>query len=244
MESSRVQRISVLVWPKVRGYHWICSVCIIDDVHSFVCCLYSIAGTGSLVKNSVYGLFNTVSKITGSIGKGVSTLSMDEQYMRERQERSVREKPKHVGEGVLLGVRDLGLGIFKGITGIVVCMWGSGWHAACIIYAMAFISFLMICRKSQSKEPLHKASKDFSKESEGVLSGTFIICQNSSSHTDDAYVYLRVAVKPAVGAIDFATQTTRGIRNTATFWDQSKCVRRRPPRHFSADKILEVANHY
>lgn len=32
----------------------------------------------------------------------------------------MRDKPKHVGEGVLLGMRDLGLGVFKGITGIVV----------------------------------------------------------------------------------------------------------------------------
>lgn len=42
---------------------------------------------------------------------------MDNDYLRKRQERSVRERPKHVGEGLLLGARDLGLGIFQGITG-------------------------------------------------------------------------------------------------------------------------------
>jgi len=74
-------------------------------------------GTSSLVKNSVYGIFNTASKITSSIGKGgicitvvyymsgVANLSLDAEYVKHRQEKSVREKPKHIGEGVLMGAR-------------------------------------------------------------------------------------------------------------------------------------------
>jgi vacuolar protein sorting-associated protein 13A/C len=46
------------------------------------------------------------------------------------------------------------------------------------------------------------------------------------------------AVKPTVGAIDLATQTTKGIRNTATMWEAS-AERRRPPRVFDQDKTLE-----
>jgi len=46
-------------------------------------------------------------------------------------------------------------------------------------------------------------------------------------------------VKPTVGVIDFATQTTKGIRNTATFFDPKARQRRRPPRHFGTDKLLE-----
>lgn len=77
-------------------------------------------GTSSLAKNIVFGIFNTTTKITGSIGSGISTLSMDEEYLRERQARQMRERPQHIGEGVMLGARDFGMGFLKGITGIVV----------------------------------------------------------------------------------------------------------------------------
>lgn len=75
-------------------------------------------GTSSLVKNSVYGVFNTTTKIAGSLGQGVAALSFDPQYKRERQLMH-REKPRHFAEGVAFGMRDLGIGLFKGLTGIV-----------------------------------------------------------------------------------------------------------------------------
>jgi hypothetical protein len=56
-------------------------------------------GSLSLVKNSVYGLFNTVSKITGSVGKGIANLSFDSEYMQKREMNKIKEKPKHIGEG-------------------------------------------------------------------------------------------------------------------------------------------------
>jgi len=154
-------------------------------------------GARSLVKNSVYGIFNTASKITGSIAKGVSNLSLDAEYMKERQERNVREKPKHVGEGVLFGVRDLGLGVFKGVTGLVT-------------------------------EPVKGASQD---GVEGFFKGV-------------GRGVLGVGVKPVVGVIDLATQTTKGIKNTATLWDSKKVQRKRPPRYFGEDKVLEVYDRH
>jgi hypothetical protein len=48
-----------------------------------------------------------------------------------------------------------------------------------------------------------------------------------------------VAVKPTVGVIDLATQTTRGIRNTATMFDGKARQRRRPPRYFGTEAVLE-----
>eukprot|EP01107_Rhizomastix_libera_P009123 TRINITY_DN2509_c0_g1_i2.p1 TRINITY_DN2509_c0_g1~~TRINITY_DN2509_c0_g1_i2.p1 ORF type:complete len:3538 (+),score=1196.63 TRINITY_DN2509_c0_g1_i2:754-10614(+) len=75
-------------------------------------------GTGSLVKNSVYGIFNTVSKFTGAIGKGVATLSMDDDYLKQRR-LNQKKQPKHIGDGALQGVQALGMGIFHGISGIV-----------------------------------------------------------------------------------------------------------------------------
>jgi len=75
-------------------------------------------GTSSLVRNTFYGTFNTVAKITGTIGKGIATLSLDEEYLAERQTSS-RKKPKHIGEGLVMGAQSFGKGLFDGVTGIV-----------------------------------------------------------------------------------------------------------------------------
>ena len=42
-------------------------------------------GTASLVGKSLYGIFNSLSKISGSVGKVVATLSEDRAYIKERQ---------------------------------------------------------------------------------------------------------------------------------------------------------------
>jgi hypothetical protein len=76
-------------------------------------------GTSSLVKNSVYGMFNSVSKIVGAVGKGVATLSFDDDYVRQRQINQ-RKQPKHVVQGALQGAQALGMGVFHGITGVVL----------------------------------------------------------------------------------------------------------------------------
>ena len=76
-------------------------------------------GSVSLAKHTTYGLFNTVSKLTGTAGKGLATLSFDDDYLKQRKIRQTNEKPKHVGEGLLYGTKSLGQGIFNGVTGIV-----------------------------------------------------------------------------------------------------------------------------
>lgn len=43
-----------------------------------------VQGTRSLWSNTVYGTFNAASKISGSMGKGIATLSFDEKFQRER----------------------------------------------------------------------------------------------------------------------------------------------------------------
>ncbi|GAM28695.1 hypothetical protein SAMD00019534_118710, partial [Acytostelium subglobosum LB1] len=75
-------------------------------------------GTSSLIKNSVFGTFNTISKITGTIGSGVATLSFDDKYLQDRKAQQSK-KPKHVGEGLAMGGIGIGKGLFQGITGIV-----------------------------------------------------------------------------------------------------------------------------
>jgi vacuolar protein sorting-associated protein 13A/C len=75
-------------------------------------------GSTSLVKNSVAGIFNTASKITGSLSKGVAHLAFDKEYVRQR-EKNNREKAKNVTQGISVGAKELGTGLFKGITGVV-----------------------------------------------------------------------------------------------------------------------------
>lgn len=78
-----------------------------------------VRGTRSLLKNSVFGVFNTTAKITGTLAKGLSQLTVDKDYPLMREEMS-RQRPRHIGEGFAFGVRDLGLGVFQGITGVLV----------------------------------------------------------------------------------------------------------------------------
>ena len=76
-------------------------------------------GSKSLVKHSVTGLFTTFSKLSGTVSKGVASLSLDEHYMQEREEAS-RQQPRHVGEGLVFGLKELGMGVVKGATGVVM----------------------------------------------------------------------------------------------------------------------------
>jgi len=147
-------------------------------------------GTRSLVTNTVKGIFGTVHSITGTIGSGLAELSMDPEYIKERQQ-TMREKPKHAAEGALMGAKELGKGIFKGITGVI-------------------------------EEPIKGA------KSEGV--GGFFKGIGRG--------VIGAAVKPAVGVVDFAAQTTQGVSRTATMF-QAQHNRRRPARAFGEDGVLE-----
>eukprot|EP01103_Thecamoeba_quadrilineata_P000443 TRINITY_DN10380_c0_g1_i1.p1 TRINITY_DN10380_c0_g1~~TRINITY_DN10380_c0_g1_i1.p1 ORF type:complete len:564 (-),score=101.04 TRINITY_DN10380_c0_g1_i1:75-1562(-) len=75
-------------------------------------------GTQSLVKNSIYGVFNTTSKITGTVSKGMAQLSFDREYIRDR-EWLHRQQPRHAGEGFVYGIRDFSTGIFQALAGLV-----------------------------------------------------------------------------------------------------------------------------
>ena len=74
-------------------------------------------GTASLAKSVGYGSFNSLSKISGTIGDGVSVLALDENYERERA-KLARNRPEHFGEGLAFGARDFGLGVFRGVSGV------------------------------------------------------------------------------------------------------------------------------
>eukprot|EP01015_Nassula_variabilis_P036771 TRINITY_DN9576_c0_g1_i1.p1 TRINITY_DN9576_c0_g1~~TRINITY_DN9576_c0_g1_i1.p1 ORF type:complete len:344 (+),score=63.34 TRINITY_DN9576_c0_g1_i1:68-1099(+) len=75
-----------------------------------------IEGAGSLIGNTVAGTFHSVNKITGSIANGISTLSLDDEYLKSR-ERAKTQKPKDVLDGLEQGMNSIVKGFSKGITG-------------------------------------------------------------------------------------------------------------------------------
>eukprot|EP00850_Spirogloea_muscicola_P012926 SM000085S23276 [mRNA] locus=s85:540482:567052:+ [translate_table: standard] len=74
----------------------------------------SMAGSISLIKNSTYGVLNTVSKLTGGVGKGLALLSFDDDYVQRFSQR-----PADAQETLIRGAQDLGAGFYEGITGLV-----------------------------------------------------------------------------------------------------------------------------
>jgi len=146
----------------------------------------------------VYGTFNSVSKIAGAIGKGVATLSFDDDYVKKRQINQ-RKQPKHVFSGVGQGMFALGKGIFDGVTGIVV-------------------------------KPVQGVRKDGAKGfAKGIGQGI-----------------VGIAVKPVAGVFEAVSKTSEGIKNTTTYFDKDKILRRvRPfPRLFTREKCLVAYNEY
>jgi vacuolar protein sorting-associated protein 13A/C len=93
-------------------------------------------GTTSLVGNSVASVFNTASLISSSLGRSLARLTFDPTFVADRlmqQQRreqalsrprgSVAHSVVGLGEGLAWGVRDLGLGLYSGVSGIVRQPW-------------------------------------------------------------------------------------------------------------------------
>eukprot|EP01129_Flabellula_baltica_P011002 TRINITY_DN4728_c0_g1_i1.p1 TRINITY_DN4728_c0_g1~~TRINITY_DN4728_c0_g1_i1.p1 ORF type:complete len:2900 (-),score=526.70 TRINITY_DN4728_c0_g1_i1:35-8038(-) len=74
-------------------------------------------GTNLLLRNTFYGVFNTIQKITGSVNK-IGELTLNEES-RKRREINKQKQASNVLEGIGYGFRDLGKGLFSGITGII-----------------------------------------------------------------------------------------------------------------------------
>ncbi|CAD8214972.1 unnamed protein product [Paramecium octaurelia] len=77
-----------------------------------------VKGVGSLTKGVVSGTFNSVSKITGSVASGISQLSMDDDYLYQRQLQNSK-KAKTVVHGLGQGMISLVSGVGYGIAGLV-----------------------------------------------------------------------------------------------------------------------------
>jgi len=78
-----------------------------------------VKGAGVLMKNTVSGTFNSIGKITGSLASGFSNLSMDHEYLAQR-ERAKLKRPNHVGDGVYQGVHSVLQGLGYGVKGVIM----------------------------------------------------------------------------------------------------------------------------
>jgi vacuolar protein sorting-associated protein 13A/C len=78
-----------------------------------------LAGSGSLAQKAVGGVFDTASKLTGGISKGLLSLTKDDNYIKEREDNKVSMKPGNVITGVGFGMFSVFSGIYHGVTGVV-----------------------------------------------------------------------------------------------------------------------------
>ncbi|KAI0321342.1 hypothetical protein OF83DRAFT_1274656 [Amylostereum chailletii] len=77
-------------------------------------------GAASFVKKTVFGLSDSVTKVTGSIGKGLSAATMDSEYQKRRRMNQRRNKPRHAIYGVAAGAEAFASSITSGVEGIVM----------------------------------------------------------------------------------------------------------------------------
>ena len=77
------------------------------------------SGTKSLVKNTLGGALNSVSKITSGFSKEILMISQDEKYINERERKNMMDKPKNLIEGIGYGISSMMSGIFYGVTDVV-----------------------------------------------------------------------------------------------------------------------------
>lgn len=72
-------------------------------------------GTASFVKKTVFGFSDSISKVTGSVSKGLSVATMDKQFQDRRRMNRARNRPKHALYGVQQGgmafISSLGSGV-------------------------------------------------------------------------------------------------------------------------------------
>jgi len=74
-------------------------------------------GSKELVSGSLEAVFGTLSKVSGSLlTKPLEWACLDSDYQKKREN---QKKANTIGEGLGSGVRNLGTGLFEGVTGVV-----------------------------------------------------------------------------------------------------------------------------
>ncbi|KAF0534769.1 vacuolar protein sorting-associated protein 13 [Gigaspora margarita] len=76
-------------------------------------------GASSFVKKTVYGFSDSLSKFTGSIGKGLASATLDKTFQDRRRMSQYKNRPKHALYGVAQGANSLVTSIGSGFEGLV-----------------------------------------------------------------------------------------------------------------------------
>uniref|UniRef100_A0A670Z9M9 Vacuolar protein sorting 13 homolog C n=1 Tax=Pseudonaja textilis TaxID=8673 RepID=A0A670Z9M9_PSETE len=77
-----------------------------------------VIGVKSLLGHTVGGAAGVVSRITGSVGKGLAAITMDKEFQQKRREEMGRQ-PKDFGDSLAKGGKGFLRGVVGGVTGIV-----------------------------------------------------------------------------------------------------------------------------
>lgn len=72
------------------------------------------------MKKSIFGVTDSMSRFTGSLGKGLSAATMDKKFQEKRRMNMTRNKPTHAIYGITQGVGYFGTSIASGVAGLVV----------------------------------------------------------------------------------------------------------------------------
>lgn len=72
----------------------------------------------SFLKKSIFGFSDSISKVTGSIAKGLSVVTLDKKFQERRRLNQRRNKPKHALYGFASGANSFFESISSGVTGI------------------------------------------------------------------------------------------------------------------------------
>ncbi|KAM6058763.1 intermembrane lipid transfer protein VPS13C isoform 2-T2 [Chlamydotis macqueenii] len=76
-----------------------------------------VIGVKSLLGHTVGGAAGVVSRITGSVGKGLAAITMDKEFQQKRREEMGRQ-PKDFGDSLAKGGKGLLRGVVGGVTGV------------------------------------------------------------------------------------------------------------------------------
>ncbi|NXH49725.1 VP13C protein, partial [Dicaeum eximium] len=77
-----------------------------------------VIGVRSLLGHTVGGAAGMVSRITGTVGKGLAAITLDDEFQQKRREEMGRQ-PKDFGESLAKGGKGLLRGVVGGVTGII-----------------------------------------------------------------------------------------------------------------------------
>jgi vacuolar protein sorting-associated protein 13A/C len=77
-------------------------------------------GAKSLVKKTIFSVSDSVSKVTGSVSKGLALATMDQQFQAKRRTARARNRPKHAIGGLGSGVKALGTSVISGVEGLAI----------------------------------------------------------------------------------------------------------------------------